>query len=69
MESSGFLRATRARSIDALVVRGISDLVGSGSKSDTAGWQERAARHASAFAFELLAKLGAARADGVGRAE
>ncbi len=58
MESHGFLKAVRAnREINALIIRGISDLVDGKSHADAAGSQEIAARHASAFAFEILAKL------------
>jgi nucleoside phosphorylase len=59
MEGSGFLVAARANSrVDALVIRGISDLIEEKSQSDAQGWQDVAARHASAFAFEILAKSG-----------
>jgi len=58
MEGRGFLMAAHANSdIDALIVRGISDLLGGKSRTDRAGFQERAAECASAFAFEILAKL------------
>ncbi len=58
MEGHGFLKAVRAnQQIDALVVRGISDLIDKKGEVDAAGHQEIAARHASAFAFEVLAKL------------
>jgi nucleoside phosphorylase len=58
MEGYGFLEATHASDqVQALVVRGISDLVNGKSDTDSAGWQQIAARHASAFAFEILAKL------------
>ncbi len=58
MESHGVLKAVRAHpEINALIVRGISDLIDKKGEADTAGNQEIAARHASAFAFQVLAKL------------
>lgn len=58
MEGRGFLHATHANeSIPALVVRGISDCLDGKSEADASGSQEQAARHASAFAFEILAQL------------
>jgi len=59
MEGRGFLRATRANSIvEALVVRGISDLLDHKQAADAGGSQQVAARNAAAFTFELLAKYG-----------
>ncbi|MBE9082831.1 NACHT domain-containing protein [Tolypothrix sp. LEGE 11397] len=60
MEGFGFLSAAFAnRNIEALVIRGISDLI-DGKNDDSIEpeqvRQEKASRHASAFAFELLAK-------------
>ncbi|MEQ8959709.1 MAG: hypothetical protein RLP02_17590 [Coleofasciculus sp. C2-GNP5-27] len=56
MESHGFLKAVRANpEINALIIRGISDLIDGKSNADAAGSQEKAAQHASAFAFEILA--------------
>ncbi|KYC38262.1 hypothetical protein WA1_38650 [Scytonema hofmannii PCC 7110] len=58
MESHGVLKAVRANpEINVLIVRGISDLIEHKSDADASGYQEIAARHASAFAFEILAKL------------
>ena len=58
MEGRGFLAATAAnQDVDALVVRGTSDLVKEKQETDALGCQELAARHASAFAFEILAKF------------
>jgi nucleoside phosphorylase len=58
MEGRGFLEATHAnQQVKALIVRGISDLVNNKSDVDDAVRQDIAARHASAFAFEVLAKF------------
>jgi len=58
MEGRGLLQAAHAnQQVSALIVRGISDLIEGKSEADAAGFQEIAARHASAFAFEILAKF------------
>ncbi len=58
MEARGFLKAAHAnRQVEALIVRGISDLIDDKHLADAANSQEIAARHASAFAFEVLANL------------
>ena len=55
MEGAGFLLATHANAgVDALVIRGISDLVVDKKVTDEAGWQDVAARNAAAFAVEFL---------------
>jgi nucleoside phosphorylase len=60
MEGFGFLSAAFPyRNIQAIVIRGISDLV-EGKNDDSVETEqirhEKASRHASAFAFEMLAK-------------
>jgi len=58
MEGYGFLNAARANhQVDALIVRGISDLIDNKSEVDATNYQAIAARHASAFAFEVLVGL------------
>jgi nucleoside phosphorylase len=58
MEGHGFLQAVYANpGMDALIIRGISDLIDNKSEVDAENFQELAVRHASAFAFEILAKL------------
>ncbi|MBE9228821.1 SIR2 family protein [Phormidium sp. LEGE 05292] len=58
MEGFGFLNATHAhQQVSALVIRGISDLIFNKTEVDKKGYQEIAACHASAFAFQVLAKF------------
>jgi nucleoside phosphorylase len=58
MEGFGFLLAMhRKPEIDALVIRGISDLIFDKTTEQDEKWQPIAAQNASAFAFEILAKL------------
>jgi nucleoside phosphorylase len=57
-EGSGVVHGAYVnQGVDALVVRGISDLLAGKDKHADATRQPRAAAHAAAFAFELLAKL------------
>jgi len=58
MEGHGLLEAASINErVDALVIRGISDLLDKKAESDAQGSQQLAAAHASAFAFELLASI------------
>ena len=58
MEARGFLKAVHANEhIQALIIRGISDLLDGKSQADASGSQEIAARYASAFAFQVLGRL------------
>lgn len=57
MEGHGFLQAMHVNhNLHGLVIRGISDLIDSKAATDAAGMQTIAARHAAAFAFQVLAK-------------
>ena len=58
MEGYGLLQAAYAnQQVSAIVIRGISDLIENKGGADAANFQEIAARHASAFAFQMLASL------------
>ena len=57
MEGRGFLAATHANQVQALVVRGISDTVNNKSNLDDSARQRLASIHASAFAFDVIAQL------------
>ena len=61
MEGLGCLEAANANvDVQAIIIRGVSDLIDDKSATDSAGWQRIAAANASAFAFELLSKIEAA---------
>ncbi len=57
MEGEGFMRAAYTNRVDAMVVRGISDVLDGKREADLSGSQEVASDHAAAFGFELLARL------------
>ncbi len=57
MEGHGTLFAAHASNCDALVVRGISDLVDGKGSADSGGSQQIASERAAAFAYEVLSKL------------
>jgi formylglycine-generating enzyme required for sulfatase activity/nucleoside phosphorylase/energy-coupling factor transporter ATP-binding protein EcfA2 len=56
MEGRGFLEPARHLLIEALVVRGISDLIDHKSAADSDGHQPSAARNAAEFAMELAGR-------------
>jgi len=58
MEGYGFLLAASYYSeVPALVIRGISDRLSGKARTDANNWQQIAAYHTSAFAFEVLSKV------------
>ncbi|NEO53439.1 MAG: 5'-methylthioadenosine/S-adenosylhomocysteine nucleosidase [Okeania sp. SIO3B5] len=58
MEGRGILQVAHAnQQVSALIIRGISDLIDGKNMADKEGFQEVAAHHASAFAFEVLGKF------------
>ncbi len=67
MESYGFLRGAYMNDgVATLVVRGISDLLSDKTAPNDERWQVVAARHAAAFAFEVLASTDPADAASAG---
>ncbi len=55
MEGAGILAPVHANpAVHGLVIRGISDLIDNKPHADAAKWQEMAAQHAAAFAFQVL---------------
>ncbi|MEU1942028.1 hypothetical protein ABZ554_06170 [Streptomyces sp. NPDC020125] len=61
MEGIGFLAGAYVnQQLDALVIRGISDLLGDKGEAHDERWQPVASRHAAAFAFELIGRIPAA---------
>lgn len=62
-EGHGFLAAAYVNpQVDALVIRGVSDLLTGKDKRGDDFWQPVASRHAAAFAIEFLDSIGANRA-------
>lgn len=58
MEGFGFLAGAYAnQQLDALVIRGISDLLGDKGEAHDERWQPVASRNAAAFAFELIGRI------------
>lgn len=57
MEGRGFLAAAYVHSVEAMVIRGISDMIEKKNDADALGWQPKAAARAAAFAFEVMANV------------
>lgn len=58
MEGRGFLAAAAMHQMEAMIIRGISDMVDKHKQQhDSDGLQPRAAAHAAAFAAELMANV------------
>ena len=57
MEGIGFMEAARPYQVEAIVVRGISDLLNNKEITDGEGDQEIAAVNAASFTFEMLSEL------------
>jgi len=65
MEGHGFLHAVHLNhTVHGLVIRGISDLIDDKPVADATGWQQVAAQHAAAFAFQILATFTLPSLDG-----
>jgi nucleoside phosphorylase len=59
MEGYGFLRSVHMNpSVQGIVIRGVSDHLCDKAPEADKGWQPIAARHAAAFAFQILSKFG-----------
>ncbi len=57
MEGHGFLQGAYVNSgVDALVIRGVATLIARAERPPEAAWRVGAARHAAAFALELLGR-------------
>jgi nucleoside phosphorylase/tetratricopeptide (TPR) repeat protein len=57
MEGLGFQAAAYVHNVQAIIIRGVSDMLSNKTEAESAGWQPSAARHAAGFAFELLSEL------------